>query len=158
MKFAIFLKSSLLFSSCIVFFFINKTLRLNNLKARPSMNTKTSVLVIGVKAIIYLLLYDLHDFTFNLESVSISKVHWCRFENLSICLCSYKKNFSYISRTHISKSKRCINVKCSTYYFHMKTKILADFQICISVPLILLWTFLIRTIISRVTKLKIGNK
>ena len=27
------------------------------------------------------------------------------------------------------------NVKFSTYYFHMKTKILADFQICISVPL-----------------------
>ena len=30
---------------------------------------------------------------------------------------------------------RCFNVKFSTYYFHMKTKILADFQICISVPL-----------------------
>ena len=28
-----------------------------------------------------------------------------------------------------------VNVKSSTYYFHMKTKILADFQICISVPL-----------------------
>ena len=26
-------------------------------------------------------------------------------------------------------------MKPSTYYFHMKTKILADFQICISVPL-----------------------
>ena len=35
----------------------------------------------------------------------------------------------------ISKSKRCFNVKSSTLYFHMKTKILADFQICISVPL-----------------------
>ena len=32
----------------------------------------------------------------------------------------------------MSKSKRCFNVKSSTYYFHMKTKILADFQICIS--------------------------
>ena len=31
---------------------------------------------------------------------------------------------------------RCFNVKSSTYCFHMKTKILADFQICISVPLI----------------------
>ena len=30
-----------------------------------------------------------------------------------------------------------LNVRSSTYYFHMKTKILADFQICISVPLIL---------------------
>ena len=38
-------------------------------------------------------------------------------------------------RVHISKSKRCFNVKSSTYYFHMKKKILADFQICISVPL-----------------------
>ena len=32
---------------------------------------------------------------------------------------------------HILKS---FNVKSSTY-FHMKTKILADFQICVSVPL-----------------------
>ena len=38
---------------------------------------------------------------------------------------------------HISKSKRCFDVKSSTHCFHMKTKILADFQICISVPLIL---------------------
>ena len=36
---------------------------------------------------------------------------------------------------HVSKSKRCFNLKSSTYYFHMKTKILADFQICICVPL-----------------------
>ena len=35
----------------------------------------------------------------------------------------------------ISKSKRCFNAKSSTYYFQMKTKILADFQICINVPL-----------------------
>ena len=40
------------------------------------------------------------------------------------------------SRAHISKCKRCLNVKSSTYHFHLKTKILADFQICISVPLI----------------------
>ena len=26
-------------------------------------------------------------------------------------------------------------MKCSTYQFHIKTKILVDFQICISVPL-----------------------
>ena len=34
------------------------------------------------------------------------------------------------------KVKGVLNVKSSTYYFHMKTKILAEFQICISVPLI----------------------
>ena len=35
---------------------------------------------------------------------------------------------------HISKNKRCFNVKCLAYCFHMKTNILTDFQICISVP------------------------
>ena len=45
------------------------------------------------------------------------------------------KLFTYLTRLHISKSKTCFNVKFPTYYFHMKTKILADFQICINVPL-----------------------
>ena len=36
---------------------------------------------------------------------------------------------------HILKSKSRFNVKSSTCYFHMKMNILADFQICISVPL-----------------------
>ena len=49
---------------------------------------------------------------------------------LNVC----KQTF-YISRSHISKSKSCFNVKSSTCCFHMKTKILADFQICINVPL-----------------------
>ena len=44
------------------------------------------------------------------------------------------KLFTYLMCV-ISKSKRCFKVKSSTYYFHMKTKMLADFQICISVPL-----------------------
>ena len=41
----------------------------------------------------------------------------------------------YISRVHILKSKRSFHAKSSIYYFHMKTKILADFQICISASL-----------------------
>ena len=45
------------------------------------------------------------------------------------------KPFTYLTCAHFSKSEGCFNVKSSTYYFHMKTKILADFQICISVPL-----------------------
>ena len=40
-----------------------------------------------------------------------------------------------MSRAHISKSKGCFKVKFSTYYFHIKTKILADFEIYISVAL-----------------------
>ena len=43
--------------------------------------------------------------------------------------------FNIFYRMHILKSKRYFNVKSSTCYLHMKTKILADFQICISVPL-----------------------
>ena len=40
-----------------------------------------------------------------------------------------------MTRVYISKSKKRFNVKSPTYYFYMKTKILVDFQICISVLL-----------------------
>ena len=33
---------------------------------------------------------------------------------------------------HILKSKRYFNVKSSTYYFHIKKKIMVDFHICIA--------------------------
>ena len=46
------------------FLFINKTLWFDNLKTRIAMNAKISVLVICVEAIIYLLLFNLYDFTF----------------------------------------------------------------------------------------------
>ena len=45
----------------------------------------------------------------------------------------------------------CYNVKSSTFYFDMKTKILADFKICISVPLILIHFALIGLIFRLVT-------
>ena len=48
------------------FLFINKSLWLNNLKTRTAMNAKISVLVTCVKAIIYLLLHNLHDCTFKM--------------------------------------------------------------------------------------------
>ena len=38
------------------------------------MNAKIAVLVICVEAIIYLLLYNLHDCTFNFEQVNAHKV------------------------------------------------------------------------------------
>ena len=50
--------------SIVLFLFINKALRLNNIKTRTAMDAKISVFVICVKAIIYLLLYNLHDCTF----------------------------------------------------------------------------------------------
>ena len=64
-KFAIFLKSRLLFNNFYSLLFTSKTLRLNNFKTRTAMNAKISVFVIYIKAIIYLLLYNLHDCTFN---------------------------------------------------------------------------------------------
>ena len=58
-------KSSLLFQQFLLpFLFINKILRLNNVKTRTAMNVKTSVFVIYDEAIIYLLLYNLHDCIF----------------------------------------------------------------------------------------------
>ena len=47
--------------------------------------------------------------------------------NIFCCFKLCKQTF-HISHVHISQ-------KSSTYYFHVKSKILADFQICISVPL-----------------------
>ena len=35
----------------------------------------------------------------------------------------------------ISKRKSCFNVKSSAYYFHVKTKILSDLHIYVTVPL-----------------------
>ena len=45
------------------------------------------------------------------------------------------KLFPYLTWANLRKIKICFNVKFSTYYFHVKTYILAEFQICISVPL-----------------------
>ena len=62
------------------------------------------------------------------------------------------KPFTYL-HAHISKSKRCFNVKSSTCcHFHMKTEMLADFQICISVPLTETLFFSLEEGISQVVK------
>ena len=47
------------------------------------------------------------------------------------------KLFTYLGRAYlsISESKMCYNVIPSVHYFYAKTKMLADFQICVSVPL-----------------------
>ena len=45
------------------------------------------------------------------------------------------KHDTYLSGVHISKSKRRYNLIPSVHYFYVKTKMLAEFQICISVPL-----------------------
>ena len=61
----LFLRKKPAFKKFLLFFlFTNKTLPRNNLKFKTTMNSKISVFVISVEAIIYLLLYDLHDCTF----------------------------------------------------------------------------------------------
>ena len=48
-----------------------------------------------------------------------------------------------ITYLYMSSKIFLFNVKSLTYYFYMKTKILTDFQICISVPLrkVSAWAF-----------------
>ena len=48
--------------------------------------------------------------------------------NIFYCFVMFVKNFSHISRVDISESKKCFNVKSTTYYFHRKAKILAGFK------------------------------
>ena len=67
------------------FLFINKTLRLNNLKTRTAMNAKISVFVICVEAIIYLLLYNLHDCTFS--SIMNAESSTTLYENYFLLNC-----------------------------------------------------------------------
>ena len=57
------------------------TLRFNNLKTRTAMNEKISVFAICVEAIIYLLLYNLHDCTVNYTTGGREKLHWERTGN-----------------------------------------------------------------------------
>ena len=73
MKFANFLKSSLLFSSFFSFLFVNQTLRLHNLKTRTTMNVKISGFAICVEVIIHLSLHNLHDCTFKNKHDSVNE-------------------------------------------------------------------------------------
>ena len=85
MKIDIFLKINLLFNSFYFVFVLNKTLRLNNLKTKTDMSVKIPVFVTCVKVIIYLLLYNLHECTFNEGSFNLIDfnliVFFLRFRN-----------------------------------------------------------------------------
>ena len=70
----------------------------------------------------------------------------------------FVKDFLHNSRAHISESERCFNVKFSIYYFHTKMKILADFQICISGPLILCKAALDKTVLCEANNREISRK
>ena len=51
------------------------------------------------------------------------------------------KHFTYLRRAYLRKQKVLNNVIPSVHYFYVKTKMLADFQICINVPLRLSFLF-----------------
>ena len=53
---------------------ISKTFLLNNLKTRTTMNAKISVFAIGVEAIIYLSLHNLHDCNVKVRILDIPKL------------------------------------------------------------------------------------
>ena len=53
------------------FLFINKTLRLNNLKIKTAMDVKISLFLICVKAIIYLLLFLIYCLTVPLKPYNL---------------------------------------------------------------------------------------
>ena len=83
------------------FLFVNKILRLNDLKTRTAMSAKISMLVICVEAIIDLLLYNLH---------------YCTFKNkVKLGLCSVRnENIYHKSREMLFKNNVQTNYKLQT--------------------------------------------
>ena len=49
---------------------LNKTLRVNNVTTAVAINVKIAMFVISVEVIIYLLLYNLHDYTFKRKKLT----------------------------------------------------------------------------------------
>ena len=59
--------------SIVSFVYKQNTLQLSNLKTGIAMTAKSSALAICLEAITYLLLYNLHDCTFNASTILFSK-------------------------------------------------------------------------------------
>ena len=76
------------------FLFIDRTLRLNNLKTRTAMNMKISLFVIC--AIIYFLLFNLHNCAFNDVHYQLRRLKPCKFQQLKLAKgVSRNKTWSY---------------------------------------------------------------
>ena len=71
-------------------------------------------------------------FCFNLKTSHYKELIWCT-NDPNIYIHTFCKCWSFFWQCFLPVS--ILNVKSSTYYFHMKKKILADFQICINVHL-----------------------
>ena len=78
------------------FLFVNKTLRLNNLKTRTGMNEKNSMFCICVEAIIYLLSYNQHDCTFSSVPYDFHCLILCNQTSNLIIITILNANMQYI--------------------------------------------------------------
>ena len=94
LKFAIFVKSSLLFNGFYCLFCLQTQLY------SSVMNAKTLVFVICVEAIMYLLLHNLHRFTFKQNVERVSK----------ILKCSKHHNILF-------QMKERLNIQCSLFKY-----------------------------------------
>ena len=94
------------------FLFIKKTLRFDDLKIGTAINAKISVFVICVEAIIYLLLRNLHDCTFNPGPQNKSDINFsiCHWNLNSIAIHNYAKGSLLKSYIAVYKfDKVCIS-------------------------------------------------
>ena len=122
------------------FLFINKILHLNNLKIKAAINAKISLFVICVEAIIYLLLYNLHDCTFSslsheLFCISLLIFHkllcWllCKIARIPLVIVKphklYKVIFMALYYVFISMSiftvKVCLKIPCGVAFYFVET-------------------------------------
>ena len=97
-----------------VFSVDKQNLWLKYLKARTAMNAKTSLFVICIEAIIYLLLYNLYDCTFNSFTcplVFLKKARVCAF-NLQ------NENFSLVLHSCCSCCTRVVRAALALYSYH----------------------------------------
>ena len=103
--------------------FINKILQLNNSKTRTAMNAKIPVFVICIEAIIYLLLYNLHDCTFK----TVMKTHSYKHFILTFSCKVVKKGHKNLNKP-VTKCCRFVQIS-TTFCYHPTLKELIDIKI-----------------------------
>ena len=102
------------------FLFINKVSRLSNLKTSTAMDAKYSMFVTCVEVIIYLLLCNFHDWTFNVSN-TISQNFWkssisfTRFTSDKLCN-RFSLNFIFEKWLHDLKVN-ILDLNFSVFFF-----------------------------------------
>ena len=99
------------------FLFINKTIRLSNLKTRTAINAKMLGFVICVEAIVYLLLDILHDCTFKSKSV----MSWSSRKKKEGIFCTV-----YFARRNFFNIR--VLSQCIVYWIHFQNMHIFTYQ------------------------------